>query len=64
MAVKKIEVTQARHDVEVSDALLVCAYDNPEKFEKYHLAGAISLDDLQSREGSLSKQRELIFYCA
>jgi rhodanese-related sulfurtransferase len=64
MAVQKIDVTQARHDVEVSDALLVCAYDNQEKFEKYHLADAISLDDLRSREDSLSKERELIFYCA
>jgi rhodanese-related sulfurtransferase len=64
MADKKIDVNQARHDVEVSDALLVCAYDDQEKFEKYHLAGAISLDDLRSQEDSLSKERELIFYCA
>jgi rhodanese-related sulfurtransferase len=64
MAVKRIDVTQARHDVEVSDALLVCAYDNQEKFEKYQLAGAISLDELRSQENSLSKERELIFYCA
>jgi hypothetical protein len=64
MAVNKIGVTQARHDVEVSDALLVCAYDDQEKFEKFRLAGAISLDDLRSQEDSLSKERELIFYCA
>jgi predicted signal transduction protein with EAL and GGDEF domain len=64
MADSKIDVTQARHDVEVSDALLVCAYDDQEKFEKFRLADAISLDDLGSQEDSLSKERELIFYCA
>jgi rhodanese-related sulfurtransferase len=64
MAVPKIDVRQARNDVEVSDALLVCAYDNQEKFDKNHLAGAIPLDDLRAQEVSLSKQRELIFYCA
>jgi rhodanese-related sulfurtransferase len=64
MAISKVNVTQARHDAEVSDALLVCAYDSQEKFEKYHLAGAMSLDDLRSREDDLSKERELIFYCA
>lgn len=64
MAAEKINVKQARNDVEVSDALLVCAYDSQEKFEANHLEGAIALDELQSKEDSLSKQRELIFYCA
>lgn len=60
----KIDVKQARHDVEVSDALLVCAYDSKEKFEANHLQGAISLDELKSMEDELSQQRELVFYCA
>lgn len=64
MAATKIDATQARHDVEVSDALLVCAYDDQEKFENNRLAGAIALDDLRDQEDSLSKERELIFYCA
>ena len=64
MAVPKIDVTQAWNDIEVSDALLVCAYDSQEKFRRNQLQGAISLDDLRSQEQSLSKQRELIFYCA
>jgi rhodanese-related sulfurtransferase len=64
MTAPKIDVKQARHDVEASDALLVCAYDSEEKFASNHLQGAIPLDELQSKEGELSKQRELIFYCA
>lgn len=64
MSAPKIDVKQARHDVEVSDALLVCAYDSEDKFVSNHLQGAIALDELRSEEGELSKQRELIFYCA
>jgi len=64
MAAAKIDPKQAKHDAEVGDALIVCAYDSQEKFEANELKGALSLDDLQSREGELSKDRELIFYCA
>jgi rhodanese-related sulfurtransferase len=64
MAGPKIDVKQARHDIEASDALLVCAYDSEDKFESNHLQGAIPLDELRSNEEELSKQRELIFYCA
>lgn len=62
MAAPRINVKQARHDAEVADALIVCAYDSQEKFTANALAGAISLDELKSRENHLSKQRELIFY--
>jgi rhodanese-related sulfurtransferase len=64
MAVQPIDVRQAEHDAHVSDALLVCAYDSQEKFEKSRLAGAISLDEFRSREQDVSKDREIIFYCA
>ena len=45
-------------------ALLVCAYDTPEKFRRNHLQGALSLDQLRDREASLAKEQEIIFYCA
>lgn len=64
MTVPKIDVKQAQHDVEASDALLVCAYDSEEKFASNHLHGAIPLEELQSQEDNLSRHRELIFYCA
>ena len=54
----------ARVRIESGAALLVCAYESPEKFHKNHLQGAISLQELQSREDSLAKEREIIFYCA
>ncbi len=45
-------------------ALLVCAYDSDEKFKTMPLEGAISLSAFQSRFPSLSKDQEIIFYCA
>jgi len=45
-------------------ALLVCAYDNEDKFKVLHLEGAISLHELRSRLEALPKDQEIIFYCA
>ena len=45
-------------------ALLVCAYDDEEKFKTLHLEGAISHKEFRSRLASLSKDHEIIFYCA
>ncbi|HYC76397.1 MAG TPA: ArsR family transcriptional regulator [Planctomycetota bacterium] len=45
-----------------SGAWLVCAYDEPEKFEKNRLDGAISMQELSRR--APGKRQELIFYCA
>jgi len=45
-------------------ALLVCAYEQEEKFVKFRLEGAISLKELESRLPELPKDREIVFYCA
>lgn len=45
-------------------ALLVCAYDDDERFVRFNLEGAISLKDFESMIPALSKDREIIFYCA
>ena len=45
-------------------ALLVCAYTDEERFKTLHLEGAISLNEFRSRLASLSKDQEIIFYCA
>lgn len=50
--------------VNAGAALLVCAYDNEEKFKAFHLEGAMSLSELKSRLHALPKDREIIFYCA
>ncbi len=46
------------------DVLLVCAYEQDEKFEANHLEGAISMKDLRAREADLDQETELVFYCA
>ena len=63
MAAERIDPRQARGDV-AAGALLVCAYDDEQKFEENRLEGAMSLSEFRSREASLPRDREVIFYCA
>jgi len=60
----KIQPKEARDKILAGKAMLVCAYDNDEKFKKVNLEGAISLSELRVKEDSLSKDQEIIFYCA
>ena len=46
------------------DTLLVCAYNDANKYAQNHLEGAISLDEFAARAATLPKDREIIFYCA
>ena len=59
----RISVADARQKVSDGAALLVCAYDDDEKFKNNHLQGAISLKDFRTKLPSLSTQQEVIFYC-
>jgi len=60
----RISVEEARHKVNSGAALLVCAYDDDEKFNNNHLQGAISLGEFKAKLPSLSTAQEMIFYCA
>ena len=60
----RISVEDARQSVNSGKALLVCAYDDDEKFSNNHLQGAISLNDFRAKSSSLSTEQEIIFYCA
>jgi hypothetical protein len=62
--IERVGVDEARRRVKSGEALLVCAYDDEEKCRRMGLEGAISLAGLRSRVPTLSKQQELIFYCA
>jgi hypothetical protein len=64
MPAKRIDVQQAQRDMNSGNALLVCAYDEPEKSEKYRLTNALTLAELQAQEANLANDREIIFYCA
>ena len=60
----RISPQTAREQTTSGLALLVCAYDNEEKFNANHLEGAISFADLRTRFSTLPKDQKIIFYCA
>ena len=47
-----------------SDTLLVCAYEDAEKCRKFHLRGALDMQQFESRLLTIGKQREIVFYCS
>jgi hypothetical protein len=58
----RISPEEARKKVVSNKAILVCAYEEDEKFRRMHLEGAISLNEFKTRVSSLSKEQEIIFY--
>ena len=50
--------------VDAGDTLLVCAYDDSEKFATYRLEGSIALSELHDREDGLAPENDIVFYCA
>jgi len=62
-AVERISAEEARRR-QMAGALLICAYDSADKFRQNCLEGSIPLEAFQARLPSLSKDQELIFYCA
>jgi hypothetical protein len=45
-------------------ALLACAYDSEDQFRNLQLEGAISFSELKFKLPALSKDQEIILYCA
>ena len=64
MDVTRISPGEARQRVQRGQALLVCGYEDDSKCRSMGLEGAITVNELQRRLGSLPKGQELIFYCA
>ena len=51
-------------NVKSGKTLLVCGYDDDQKFKMMELDGALSLADFRSRLSTLSKNQDVVFYCA
>ena len=64
MEITRIKPQEARQRVALGQALLVCGYEDEEKFKAFRLDGAISFNEFKSRLPSLAKNQEIIFYCA
>jgi hypothetical protein len=60
----RISAQEARQKVITGQALMVCAYDDADKFRTNHLEGALSFSELRLRLPRLTKNQEMIFYCA
>jgi hypothetical protein len=60
----RISPKETRKRVLSGAALLVCAYDNDDKFNNNRLESATSFNEFKMRSGSLAKDKEIIFYCA
>ncbi len=61
---ERISVEEVRRKLKSGEVLLVCAYDDEERFRSMHLEGAISFQEFEARLPSLSKDQEIVFYCA
>jgi len=58
----RISPEETKQKMTSGSALLVCAYDDVEKFKLFHLEGALSYAEFKSRLPSLDKTSEIIFY--
>ena len=64
MEPERVPASVVREKVMNESALLVCAYEDDDKYSQFRLDGAISMSEFRSRSGSLDKDTELYFYCA
>ncbi len=60
----RIHPLEVEEKLETGEALLVCAYQDDQKFRNNHLEGAISYADFQGKLNGLSKEQAIVFYCA
>ena len=60
----RITAREAHDRIASGSALLVCAYEQDEKFNKNRLEGAISYVEFLQLKPGLQKDRDIILYCA
>jgi hypothetical protein len=61
---ERVAPAYARKRVQSGEAMLVCAYEDEEKFANLRLEGAVSFNEFKARASLIPKDREIIFYCA
>jgi hypothetical protein len=64
MPAVRITPQEAYEKVKAGQALLVCGYEEEEKFKDLRLEGAISFAEFQKMLPTLPKDKMIIFYCA
>lgn len=64
MPAVRIAPKEAYEKVKAGQALLVCGYEDEEKFKAMRLEMAVPFDEFQKMLPDLPKDREIVFYCA
>ena len=59
---ERVTAEEVYNGMKSGKALLVCAYEDEEKFRKLQLQGAISFSAFKSKLLSLPKDQEIVFY--
>lgn len=62
--VSRLSAEQIRDGVVAGNTLLVCAYGDDAKFEKFRLEGAIPLSEFMAHANEYPKDQKIVFYCA
>ena len=62
--VLRITPAEARRRVQTGQALLVCAYEDDAKCQNLKLEGSMSMLELEKKLPSLTRDQEIVFYCA
>jgi len=60
----RVSAEEVYKKVTSSGAILVCAYDNDEKYERYKIEKSIPFSKFKVMLPSIPKTQEIIFYCA
>jgi len=59
----RIDAEQAFQKPRAHEAILVCAYNDEAKCKRLRLPGAYTMGEFRARQGELSRNLEIIFYC-
>lgn len=60
----KIKPEDVYPRVKSGEAVLVCAYNDDERYKKMQLEGSIPLEEFYATLPKYAKDREIVFYCA
>ncbi len=60
----RVSAQNIREEVVSGATLLVCAYEDENKFKNNNLEGAIPLSEFKARVLDLKKDKKIVFYCA
>jgi len=61
---ERISPEEVSKKLKAGSVLLVCAYDDEDKFRMFHIEGALSFNQFKSKIPIISKDQEIVFYCA